>query len=98
MNYKIKISGEAKKDLWFFKANERKIILSSIKEQLSHEPLTETKNRKELRSNPIASWELRSGKYRTFYEVQNDIVIVVVVSVGMKEHNKLYIRGEEIII
>ena len=96
MKYKIDISEEAKKDLWFFKAYERKIILSSIKEQLSREPLKETRNRKELRYNPIASWELRSGKYRTFYKVQNDIVTVIVVSVGMKEHNKLYIRGKEV--
>jgi mRNA-degrading endonuclease RelE of RelBE toxin-antitoxin system len=58
--------------------------------------LKETKNRKELRCNPVASWELRSGKYRAFYEVQNDIVTVIVVSIGMKEHNKLYIRGKDV--
>jgi hypothetical protein len=35
-------------------------------------------------------------KYRIFYEVQNHIVTVIVVSIGMKEHNKLYIRGKDV--
>lgn len=96
MNYRIEISEEAKKDLWFFKAYERKIILNSIKKQLSYEPLKETRNRKELRYNPISTWELRIGKYRIFYDVLNDIVTVIVVSIGMKEHNMLYIRGQEV--
>ena len=53
MIYKIEITEDAKFDLSFFKAYERKIILAAIKEQLSYEPLKETKNRKKLRDNPI---------------------------------------------
>lgn len=96
MKYKIEITEEAKTDLFHFKAYERKDILSGIKDQLSHEPLKETRNRKKLRDNPIAPWELRVGKFRIFYEIKNDIVTIVIIAVGMKKHNSLFIRGKEV--
>ena len=66
-----------------------------IKEQLSFEPGKETRNRKRLRENPIATWELRIGKFRVFYEIEEGSKAVCVVAVGWKEHNKLFIRGKE---
>jgi len=73
MIYQIEITDDAKTDMSFFEMYERKIILAGIKEQLTHEPLKETKNRKKLRDNPIAAWELRIGRYRIFYEVNKHI-------------------------
>lgn len=96
MRYKIEVTEEAKIDLSFFKAYERKTILAAIKEQLTYEPTKETRNRKPLRENPIAPWELRSGKYRIFYTVEDEVVTVGVISIGYKEHNVLYVRGEEV--
>jgi mRNA-degrading endonuclease RelE of RelBE toxin-antitoxin system len=58
--------------------------------------LVETKNRKSLRDNPIAPWELRVGKYRVFYEVNEPRQMVSIVSVGHKEHNVLLIGGKEV--
>lgn len=98
MRYKIEITEDAKADLSFFKVSERKEILSDIKKQLLYEPLKETRNRKKLRDNPIAPWELRVGKYRIFYEVENDIVTVIIISIGFKKHNVLFIRGIEVTI
>lgn len=95
MAYRIEITEGAKTDLSYFKAYERKEILAGVKEQLTHEPLQETRNRKALRENPIAPWELRIGKYRIFYEVNDDVVTVIVVSVGVKRHNVLFIRGKK---
>lgn len=96
MKYTIEVTEEAKRDLSYFTAHERKRILQGIREQLSHEPLQETRNRKKLRENPIAPWELRIGKYRVFYEVVQDIVTIGVVAVGYKQHNTLYIRGKRV--
>ena len=70
--------------------------MSEIREQLTDQPLVETKNRKSLRDNPIASWELRIGKYRVFYEVDDAVQMVSIVSVGHKEHNILLIRDKEV--
>jgi hypothetical protein len=34
-----------------------------------YKALEETRNRKPLRDNPLADWELRVGRFRVFYEV-----------------------------
>ena len=49
-----------------------------------------------LRLHPIATWELRSGKYRCFYEVDEVMREVVIVSVGHKIHDWLFIRDVEV--
>ena len=95
--YKIAVTEEAQTDLGYYTAFERKIIVSQIRERLSDQPKVETKNRKQLRENPIASWELRIGKYRVFYDVPETVsLLVVIVPVGHKDHNSLVIRGKEV--
>ena len=94
--YRIEVTEEAKSDLNHYTAFERKLIVSQIREQLSEQPNVETKNRKQLRDNPISSWELRVGRFRVFYEVDVVGKIVVIVSVGHKDHNILVIRGKEV--
>lgn len=94
--YQIELTEDAKSDLWQYSASERKTILSQIRQELEHEPLTETRNRKKLRDNPIAPWELRIGKYRVFYNVPAETAVVSVVAIGHKEHNVLFIRGQEV--
>jgi mRNA-degrading endonuclease RelE of RelBE toxin-antitoxin system len=94
--YQIEVTEEAKTDLNYYSVFERKIITSGIRVQLEHEPSLETKNRKLLRDNPISSWELRVGKYRVFYEVNEAAQNVTVVAVGHREHNVLLVRGKEV--
>ena len=69
--------------------------MAAIEAQLSHEPLLETRNRKRLRPNPLAPWELRVGNIRVFYDV-DEPGIVTVVAIGVKDGSKLYLEGEEI--
>jgi hypothetical protein len=54
----------------FLMAAERSTLLDAIREQLADEPLVETRNRKPLRPNPLAPWELRVGSLRAFYDVR----------------------------
>lgn len=96
--YRIEVTEEARDDLRYYTANERKVITSEVRIQLSDQPLNETKNRKELRENPIATWELRVGKFRIFYDVDEATRVVAIVSVGHKEHNMLFIRGKEVLL
>lgn len=56
----------------------------------------ETRNRKLLRENPVADWELRVGRFRVFYEVDAGRRIVRILAVGVKEGSKLTIGGEEV--
>lgn len=95
-SYSIELTEEAKEDLLYYTAFVRKIIVSGIREQLSDQPDLETKNRKPLRENKLAPWEVRIGEYRVFYKFDETTKTVTVVSAGHKEHTVLLIRGKEV--
>ena len=82
-------------DISWFRKRERTIIFDITEEQLTHQPNVETRNRKKLRPNQRAEWELRIGKYRVFYDVDIEASAIEVKMVGYKEGNKLLVRGEE---
>jgi mRNA-degrading endonuclease RelE of RelBE toxin-antitoxin system len=94
--YTVEFTAEAREDLSYYSAFERKTILAGIRAQLTEEPDLETRNRKQLRENPLATWELRIGNYRVFYEVDSPTDQVTIASIGHKIHNILYIRGTEV--
>jgi mRNA-degrading endonuclease RelE of RelBE toxin-antitoxin system len=71
------------------------MVLDGIAEQLSYEPTAETRNRKEMLPNSLASWELRIGDLRVYYDVTEDPQTVTVVAVGIKERNRVLIGGRE---
>ena len=72
-------------------------VLASVATQLVNEPQAETRNRKPLRPNPVAPWELRVGKLRVFYDMsEGPPQTVRVLAVGVKDRNILRIGGEEI--
>ena len=93
MAYDIQFVASAKQQLRVFAANERTGI--PIEVQLSDEPLVETRNRKRLRQNPIAPWELRIKNVRVFYDVEEPNRVTIV-AIGTKRANRLYIEGKEI--
>lgn len=93
--YEIEVTPEAIGDLRMLKKRERQIVIREVEEQLRYEPTQETQNRKRLRPNQLAEWELRVERYRVFYDVDNAIGIVKVVAVGLKIGNRLYIQNEE---
>lgn len=96
MTYEIEFSADSERQLAELSVRDRRMLLDSIETQLSHEPTTPTKNRKLLRPNPVAAWELRVANFRVFYNVENERILVIVVAVGRKEHNQLTIDGKVI--
>ena len=94
--YQIAVTEAAKADLSYYTAFERKIMAAAMRAQLTDAPAVETRNRKRLRDNPVALWELGSGHYRIFYEVEETVLQVTIVAVGHKDHNRLFIRGQEV--
>ena len=93
--YEIEYTAEALGDLESLRKFEQKQIVDEIDAQLKHEPDVETRNRKRLRPNNVAEWELRVGKFRVFYDVRKAVNIVKVEAVGYKKGNRLFIHGEE---
>jgi len=53
-----------------------------------------------MRPNAVAPWELRVGDYRVFYDVEPGAEEaekpgVVVLAIGLKTRNRVWIGGEE---
>ena len=95
MSHEIRFVESAKRQLRAFNGRERTLIVASVEDELSYDPLVETRNRKELRPNLIAPWELRIGNLRVFYEVAEPEVVTIL-AIGEKRGSTLYIGGEEI--
>lgn len=93
--FRIAFTPSTLDDVQWFRKHDRKIVLDKIEEQLGNQPNVITRNRKKLRPNQVATWELRIGKFRVFYDVDIDRDAVEVKMVGYKEGNKLFVRGKE---
>ena len=97
MSFEIEFAADVRQHLEELSARERSTALQALERQLLHEPLIETRNRKPLRPNPVAPWELRVGNLRIFYEVvPGDPGVVRIVAVGKKKGNVVRIGGKEI--
>jgi mRNA-degrading endonuclease RelE of RelBE toxin-antitoxin system len=101
--YRIDYSPAAEEHLRALTARQRAIIFDTIDEQLRDQPAIETRNRKPMRPNPLAPWELRIGELRAYYDVHEHHVVedkmeprVLILAVGIKRRNRIIIGGEEV--
>jgi hypothetical protein len=87
-----------------FRAIELKyhsLIFDKIDEQLTFQPNVQTRTRTPL-ENPAplgADWEIRFGpdnRFRVFYRIDPESHEVVILAVGVKAKERLYIGGEEV--
>lgn len=97
MAFEIQFAESVADQLRALRAAERTRLLDAVARRLAHEPLVETRNRKPLRPNLLAPWELRVGPLRVFYEVvATEPAAVRILAVGKKEGSVLRIAGKEI--
>ncbi len=94
MSYRIALSRNSLSHLQTFTAREQRIIRDAMIEQLSNEPTVPTRNRKEMRPNLLAVWELRIGDFRVYYDIDEEESIVDIRAIGIKEGNQVRIGGE----
>jgi sirohydrochlorin ferrochelatase len=75
-------------------------IMDRLEQRLAHEPTAATRHRKRMdpdRRMYIAPWELRLGEARVYYAIEAiPEPTVIVVAVGIKKRNRLFIAGKEI--
>jgi mRNA-degrading endonuclease RelE of RelBE toxin-antitoxin system len=93
--FEVEITRQALGDLHYLTKRARRIVVARLEEHLTHEPARETRNRKRLRPNQLAEWELRIDRFRVFFDVDSVARVVRVMAVGRKEGNRLFIRDEE---
>ena len=60
--FEIDFTSTAANHVRAYRKFEQQIILDAIEEQLTYEPITETRNRKQLGENDLSDWELRDAK------------------------------------
>ena len=78
-------------------ARDRAILFEAIARRLAYEPTVENRNRKRLRPNPVAPWELRVGPLRVYFDVKEEPRRTVTIqAVGIKDRSRLLIGGEEV--
>jgi mRNA-degrading endonuclease RelE of RelBE toxin-antitoxin system len=93
--FEIEYSQNALDDLDWFSRREQNEILDGIEASLRYEPTIETRNRKRLRPNQTAEWELRIGRFRVYYDADAVVRIVSIEAIGLKMGNVVFFRGEE---
>lgn len=95
MPYRIWYSPEAEDHLRNLTARQRSTVLDTVDQQLVHQPTVETRNRRPMRPNPIAPWELRIGHLRIYYDVQEiPEAVVSIRAVGIKRRSQVHIGRE----
>jgi len=83
---------------------QQRNVVDAVEQQLIFDAEVETRNRKRMRPNNSATWELRIAELRVFYEIEvptanaeEQIVRAVnILAVGIKRGNQLWIGNEEV--
>lgn len=99
--YKLRYAPQVKQHLKAIEPKYYPLIRTQIEVQLKFEPTIETRNRKPLKrpADFEGEWELRIGddnRFRVFYRVDIEHHEVLVLAIGVKEGNGLFIGGEEV--
>ncbi len=90
--FRIELTPEAADDLQSMRTFDARRVVAAMESQLMHEPTRETRNRKQLRPNELAEWELRVDVFRVFYDITDEVIKVV--AIGLKDGNELFVHGE----
>jgi len=98
MAYRIEFGRIPTRHLDEFTARERSVILKAIEKQLTYQPNIRTRHRKRLRPNPLAKWQLSVGAVRVFYDVAEPRKEVLILAIGRKYGNRLFISGKESVL
>lgn len=97
MTYRIEYTQPSEAHLRALSARDRRRVLDAVDRQLRGEPSMPTRNRKLMRPNPLAPWELRIGDLRVYYDVEPEPHPVVLINaIGIKRGNQVFVGGEEI--
>ena len=72
MKYRIEYSPDVEGHLRALTKRQQMILLETVERQLQYQPNVETRNRKPMRPNPLAPWELRIGTLRVYYDFKDD--------------------------
>jgi mRNA-degrading endonuclease RelE of RelBE toxin-antitoxin system len=99
MAYIFEYSRDAIEHIRKLPVDRRAAVMDELEERLAHEPTVSARNRKPMDPDKklyVAPWELRLGDVRVYYAVEEAPKKVIVVAVGIKEREKVFIGGKEV--
>ena len=97
LKYRIEYSPETEEHFQYLSKRQQGIVLDAVERQLQFQPDIETRNRKPMRPNPLAPWELRIGTLRVYYDFEDSPERVVFIrAIGIKQRNNVRIGREMI--
>jgi len=93
--YLIEFADETDEHVKKLEAGERALVFDAVDAQLRYEPTRETKHRKKMRPNWLATYRLRiAGELRVYYDVDDGTRVVTIRGVGKKSGNHVLL-GEK---
>ena len=99
MAFALEYSRDAVVHLEMLSKRDQQRIVDQIELHLAHQPTLATRNRKKLRPNVLADWELRVGELRVYYVVrESPTALVSIVAIGKKVGNRVFIGGVEVML
>jgi mRNA-degrading endonuclease RelE of RelBE toxin-antitoxin system len=99
VTYSIEYSPDAIKHIRKLPADRRAMVVDQLEERLTYEPTVPARHRKRMDPDKkffVAPWELRLGDVRVYYAVEEETKKVIVLAVGIKQREKLFIGGREV--
>lgn len=94
--FRVEYTTEAMGHLAALTAHQTAVVLDEVERKLRHQPTLPARNRKLLRANPVAPWELRIGELRVYFDVEESPAAVVTVrAIGLKVRERVFIGGKE---
>jgi mRNA-degrading endonuclease RelE of RelBE toxin-antitoxin system len=95
--FRVEYADAAIQHLSNLTARQRAVVLDVVALKLTHQPTVPTRNRKRLRDNTLAPWELRIGDIRVYSDAEEAPEAVVTIRVvGVKTRERVLISGEEV--
>ena len=80
MSWTVNLKESVIADLRWFGRRDSRMLLKEAEQQLSSNPLRESRNMKTLRPNPVAERELRMfGKYRVLFNLDEEAEEVTII-------------------
>jgi len=97
MSFEIEYSPDAVDHLRMLSKRDQKRVVDQVELHLTHQPMLATRNRKKLRPNLLADWELRVGQLRVYYVVrESPTPLVSIIAIGKKVGNRVFIGCNEV--
>ena len=97
--FEVEVTFDALEHIRQLPRKHHRLVFQTLRRNLSTEPFKEARHRKPLvLPAPFdAHWELRFGpsnRYRAFYRAQRATILVV--ALGVKQRERLFIGGQEV--